>query len=61
MTVSDFDLTPVEVNCISLPKDHFVQVPLKYINVQYVVTDHFFSRLALEMSHILHTTQPSKV
>ena len=28
-----FDLTSVEVTCVTLPKDHCVQVPWKYIKV----------------------------
>ena len=28
-----FDPTSVEVTCVTLPKDHCVQVPWKYINV----------------------------
>ena len=34
-----FDPTSVEVTCVTLPKDHYVQVPWEYINVyQYVDT-----------------------
>ena len=29
-----FDPTSVEVTCVTLPKDHFVQVPWEYINVR---------------------------
>ena len=31
-----FDPTSVEVTCVTLPKDHCVQVPWKYINVDTV-------------------------
>ena len=35
-----FDPIPVQVVCANLPKDHYVQVPWKYI------TDHFSKTLA---------------
>ena len=29
----NFDPTSVEVTSVTLPKDHFIQVPWKYVNV----------------------------
>ena len=38
-----FDPTSVEVSCVTLPKDHFIQVPWKYVKIcGYTVT--FFSK-----------------
>ena len=36
-----FDPTSVEVTCVTLPKDHFIQVPWKYVKV-CVYSDPFF-------------------
>ena len=39
-----FDPTSVEVTSVTLPKDHFIQVPWKYVNVcEY--SDLFFEKL----------------
>ena len=39
-----FDPTSVEVTCVSLPKDHFIQVPWKYVKV-CGYRDFFFKNL----------------
>ena len=39
-----FDLTSVEVTCVTLPKDHFIQVPWKYVKV-CGYSDLFFQKL----------------
>ena len=48
-TVNDpkrtFDSTSVEVTCVTLPKDHFIQVPWKYIKVCGYSDPFFFKNL----------------
>ena len=39
-----FDLTSVEVRCVTLPKDHFIQVPWKYVKV-CLYSNSFFQKL----------------
>ena len=53
-----FDPTSVEVTCVTLPKDHCVQVPWKYINV-CGYSDQFCKNYHIHTYtyyiHILHT------
>ena len=49
-----FDLTSVEVTCVTLPKDHCVQVPWEYINV-CGYSDQFLQKLPHTYTYILHT------
>ena len=39
-----FDPTSVEVTSVTLPKDHFIQVPWKYVN-ECEYSDLFFKKL----------------
>ena len=58
-----FDPTSVEVTCVTLPKDHFVQVPWEYINVcgysdQFCKNYHIHTHTITTYTyyiHILHT------
>ena len=49
-----FDPTSVEVTCVTLPKDHCVQVPWEYINV-CGYSDQFCKKLPRTYTYILHT------
>ena len=48
-----FDPTSVEVTCVTLPKDHCVQVPWEYINVCGYSDE--FCKLPHTYTHILRT------
>ena len=49
-----FDPTSVEVTCVTLPKDHCVQVPWKYINV-CGYSDQFCKKLPHTYTYYIHT------
>ena len=55
-----FDPTSVEVTCVTLPKDHYIQVPWEYINVLYCGYSDQFCKTSPKIStyciHELHTT-----
>ena len=55
-----FDLMSVEVTCVTLPKDHCVQVPWQYINVcgysdQFCKIPHTYTYIIVHTTYILHT------
>ena len=52
-----FDPTYVNVSCVTLPKDHCVQLPWKYIKV-YGYSDHFSKNLTKKINDPKMTFDP---
>ena len=55
-----FDPTSIEVTCVTLPKDHFIQVPQKYVKV-CGYSDTFFQKLEPKVIDPWMTFDPKSV
>ena len=56
-----FDPTSVEVTCVTVPKDHYVQVPWEYVNVcgysyQFCKNYHIHTYTHILRTYYVHTT-----
>ena len=56
-----FDPTSVEVTCVTVPKDHYVQVPWEYVNVcgyryQFCRNYHIHTYTHILRTYYVHTT-----